>query len=97
MQKTKNYMYSVTDGKFQELLGALQNHILDFTQRLHSVEVERRNLVIEVNKLKEECGDMPQKEEVIRLQEELNHVKNKVRGRGFSVVIWLRRRKSCNK
>lgn len=46
---------------FQELMIALQSHILEFTQRLHTVEVERRGLLQEVNKLQEEV----EKEEFI--------------------------------
>ncbi|XP_067665057.1 coiled-coil domain-containing protein 171-like [Haliotis asinina] len=46
----------------QDLMIALQHHILDFTQRLHSVEVERRQLLSEVERLKQqmvpEVGDM---------------------------------------
>ncbi|XP_060080102.1 coiled-coil domain-containing protein 171-like [Ylistrum balloti] len=38
----------------QDILGALQNHILNFTQRLHAVEIERRGLLLEVERLKEE-------------------------------------------
>lgn len=61
----------------QELLGALQNHILDFTQRLHTVEIERRNLMCEINKLKEENELGPQRQEVEQLQDELNNLKDK--------------------
>ncbi|KAL3866903.1 hypothetical protein ACJMK2_044153, partial [Sinanodonta woodiana] len=50
----------------QDLLITLQNQILDFTQRLHSVEVERRALLLEVTRLKEENEKLgPEKEEVI--------------------------------
>ena len=63
---------------FQELLGALQNHILDFTQRLHTVEIERRNLMCEIDKLKDENELGPQREEVEQLQDELNNLKDKV-------------------
>ncbi|CAC5379399.1 unnamed protein product [Mytilus coruscus] len=61
----------------QELLGALQNHILDFTQRLHTVEVERRNLMCEIDKLKEENEIGPHRGEVEQLQDELNTLKDK--------------------
>ncbi|XP_048259658.1 coiled-coil domain-containing protein 171-like isoform X3 [Haliotis rufescens] len=36
----------------QDLMIALQHHIVDFTQRLHRVEVERRQLLAEVDQLK---------------------------------------------
>ena len=39
---------------FKDLMMSLQSHILEFTQRLHSVEVERRELLQEVSKLQEE-------------------------------------------
>ncbi|XP_063432765.1 coiled-coil domain-containing protein 171-like isoform X2 [Mytilus trossulus] len=61
----------------QELLGALQNHILDFTQRLHTVEVERRNLMSEMDKLREESEMGPDRGEVEQLQDELNTLKDK--------------------
>jgi len=44
----------------QDILGALQNHILDFAQRLHSVEIERRKLLLELEKAREEM-DNPEK------------------------------------
>lgn len=59
----------------QELLGALQTHILDFTQRLHTVEVERRQLVLELNRMKDECSDLPQKEDIEKLQDQLSTIK----------------------
>lgn len=62
----------------QELLGALQTHILDFTQRLHMVEVERRQLVVELDRMKDECADLPQKEDIERLQDQLSFIKGKV-------------------
>ncbi|XP_022332700.2 coiled-coil domain-containing protein 171-like isoform X2 [Crassostrea virginica] len=61
----------------QELLGALQTHILDFTQRLHTVEVERRHLVLELNRMKDECADLPQKEDIEMLQDQLSSIKGK--------------------
>ncbi|KAK7484591.1 hypothetical protein BaRGS_00024223 [Batillaria attramentaria] len=42
----------------QELLIALQNHILDFTQRLHTVEVERRQLLAELGGLKTQIAGL---------------------------------------
>lgn len=62
----------------QELLGALQTHILDFTQRLHTVEVERRQLVLELNRMKDECSDLPQKEDIEKLQDQLSTIKGQV-------------------
>ena len=62
----------------QELLGALQTHILDFTQRLHTVEVERRHLVLELNRMKDECADLPHKEDIEMLQDQLSSIKGKV-------------------
>jgi len=45
---------------------ALQSHILEFTQRLHTAEVERRGLLQEVSKLQEEVERLgPEKEELI--------------------------------
>ncbi|KAL4227318.1 hypothetical protein ACF0H5_012763 [Mactra antiquata] len=50
----------------QELMISLQTHILDFTQRLHSVEVERRTLLQEVSHLQEEVERLgPEKERLI--------------------------------
>lgn len=50
----------------QELMISLQTHILEFTQRLHSVEVERRTLLQEVNRLQEELDKLgPEKEELL--------------------------------
>ena len=37
---------------------ALQNHILDFTQRLHTVEVERRQLLTELGGLKTQIAGL---------------------------------------
>lgn len=62
----------------QELLGALQTHILDFTQRLHTVEVERRQLVLELNRMKDECSDLPQKKDIEKLQDQLSTIKGQV-------------------
>ncbi|KAL8625440.1 hypothetical protein ACOMHN_018585 [Nucella lapillus] len=42
----------------QDLLIALQNHILDFTQRLHTVEVERRQLLKELGGLKTQIAGL---------------------------------------
>ena len=48
---------------------SLQTHILDFTQRLHGVEVERRELLQEVARLQEELDRQgPEKEELISEQ-----------------------------
>ena len=45
---------------------SLQTHILDFTQRLHSVELERRELLQEVSRLHEEIEKQgPETEELI--------------------------------
>ncbi|XP_052797056.1 coiled-coil domain-containing protein 171-like isoform X2 [Mya arenaria] len=50
----------------QELMISLQTHILEFTQRLHSVEVERRGLLQEVGRLQEEIDRLgPEKEELL--------------------------------
>lgn len=68
----------IFDFILQELLGALQTHILDFTQRLHMVEVERRQLVVELDRMKDECADLPQKEDIERLQDQLSFIKGKV-------------------
>lgn len=59
-------------------MGALQTHILDFTQRLHTVEVERRQLVLELNRMKDECSDLPQKEDIEKLQDQLSTIKGQV-------------------
>lgn len=51
---------------FQELMISLQTHILEFTQRLHSVEVERRSLLQEVGRLQEEVERLgPEREELV--------------------------------
>lgn len=42
----------------QELMVALQNHILDFIQRLHSVEIERRQLLTELGNLKTQIAGL---------------------------------------
>ena len=48
---------------------SLQTHILDFTQRLHGVEVERRQLLQEVARLQDECDRLgPEKEELLNEQ-----------------------------
>lgn len=58
--------FSLLIGLKQELMIALQSHILEFTQRLHTVEVERRGLLQEVSKLQEEVERLgPEKEELI--------------------------------
>jgi hypothetical protein len=45
---------------------SLQTHILEFTQRLHSVEVERRSLLQEVSRLQEEVERLgPEREELV--------------------------------
>jgi len=45
---------------------SLQTHILEFTQRLHSVEVERRGLLQEVARLQEEVDRLgPEKEALV--------------------------------
>lgn len=45
---------------------SLQSHILEFTQRLHSVEVERRGLLQEVGRLQAELERLgPEKEELL--------------------------------
>ncbi|XP_060566572.1 coiled-coil domain-containing protein 171-like [Ruditapes philippinarum] len=50
----------------QELMISLQTHILEFTQRLHSVEVERRSLLQEVSRLQEEVERLgPEREELV--------------------------------
>ncbi|XP_052280653.1 coiled-coil domain-containing protein 171-like isoform X2 [Dreissena polymorpha] len=50
----------------QELMISLQSHILEFTQRLHSVEVERRGLLQEVGRLQAELERLgPEKEELL--------------------------------
>ncbi|KAJ8304026.1 hypothetical protein KUTeg_017609 [Tegillarca granosa] len=61
----------------QDLMGALQNHILDFTQRLHSVEVERRELLVELNQLRGDRHDIPQKDDDGRSNSDIEPVKDK--------------------
>ncbi|XP_076465696.1 coiled-coil domain-containing protein 171-like isoform X2 [Babylonia areolata] len=59
----KNIMEKDFVASSQDLLIALQNHILDFTQRLHTVEVERRQLLKELGGLKAQIaglGSIPQ-------------------------------------
>ncbi|XP_050400373.1 coiled-coil domain-containing protein 171 isoform X2 [Patella vulgata] len=40
----------------QDLLMALQNHVLDLTSRLHKVEAERKQLIQDLNQLKSQTG-----------------------------------------
>ena len=50
----------------QDVLGALQNHILDFTQKLHAAELEKRNLKQELEAMKTiNMGSQSQKEQFI--------------------------------
>lgn len=42
----------------QRTIGALQGHILRFTQRLHAAEVDRRSLRLELSKNKQEAAEL---------------------------------------
>lgn len=42
----------------QRTIGALQGHILSFTQRLHAAEVDRRSLRLELSKNKQEAAEL---------------------------------------
>lgn len=42
----------------QRTIGALQSHILSFTQRLHAAEVDRRSLRLELSKSKQETAEV---------------------------------------
>ncbi|XP_033113487.1 coiled-coil domain-containing protein 171-like [Anneissia japonica] len=45
------------------ITSTLQKHVLEFTQRLHAAEVERRSLRIEVSKLRKDSEDLKESEE----------------------------------
>lgn len=51
------YLFMSISSQIQEVMSSLQNHILDLTQRLHSVEKERRHLLTDLNDLKNQIGD----------------------------------------
>ena len=75
----------------QQTVSALQSHILGFTQRLHSVEVDRRSLRLELSKSKQETSELKNarsstesqhrkaKEEARGLEERLQEMKEEVR------------------
>lgn len=75
----------------QRTVSALQNHILGFTQRLHSAEVDRRSLRLELSKSKQETSELKSaqssadsqhrkaKEEARGLEERLQEMKEEVR------------------
>ena len=42
----------------QNIVSRLQNHILGFTQRLHTAEVDRRSLRLEMNKAKQDYSEL---------------------------------------
>ena len=47
----------------QETLSGLKKHLVNFTQRLHSGEVERRSLRLEVSRLNEDAACVLQAEQ----------------------------------
>ena len=75
----------------QRTISALQNHILGFTQRLHSAEVDRRALRLELSKSKQETSELKSaqssvesqhrkaKDQVQGLEERLQEIKEEVR------------------
>lgn len=74
----------------QRTIGALQSHILGFTQRLHSAEVDRRALRLELSKHKQETAEVKgaqasaesqyrkTKDEARALEERLQEIKEEV-------------------
>ncbi|KAL5005297.1 hypothetical protein ScPMuIL_018753 [Solemya velum] len=62
---------------YKDLMSALQCHILDFTQRLHSVEVERRTLLVEIGQLRQASHELAPLEEVEKLQDEVEALRIK--------------------
>ncbi|XP_020628838.1 coiled-coil domain-containing protein 171-like isoform X1 [Orbicella faveolata] len=74
----------------QRTISALQNHILGFTQRLHSAEVDRRSLRLELSKSKQETSELKSaqssadsqhrkaKEEARGLEERLQEMKEEM-------------------
>ena len=81
----------------QRTIGALQNHILSFTQRLHSAEVDRRSLRLELSKSKQETSELKSaqsssesqhrraKDEARGLEERLQEMKEEVRS--FKTIV----------
>ena len=81
----------------QRTIGALQNHILGFTQRLHSAEVDRRSLRLELSKSKQETSELKSaqssvesqhrkaKDEARGLEERLQEMKEEVRS--FKTIV----------
>lgn len=77
--------------RLQRTIGALQSHILGFTQRLHAAEVDRRSLRLELSKSKQESSELKSaqssvesrhrkaKDEARGLEERLQEMKEEVR------------------
>ncbi|KAJ7371526.1 hypothetical protein OS493_024866 [Desmophyllum pertusum] len=63
----------------QRTISALQNHILGFTQRLHSAEVDRRSLRLELSKSKQESSELKSAQSSTESQ----HRKTKDEARGL--------------
>ncbi|KAI8499369.1 hypothetical protein Bbelb_231330 [Branchiostoma belcheri] len=60
----------------QQIISSLQHHILDFTQHLHTAEVERRGLRAEVAKLHNETDLLRRhRDKVTILEDEVEHLR----------------------
>ncbi|CAH1255618.1 CCDC171 [Branchiostoma lanceolatum] len=73
--------HSALSGKLQvmssqQIMSSLQHHILDFTQHLHTAEVERRGLRAEVAKLHNETDLLRRhRDKVTVLEDEVEHLR----------------------
>ena len=73
----------------QELISSLQNFVLGLTQRLHNVEVERRDLRLEVTALKKEKDEL--RKAVEKRQLESQDVYRDIEGMREKVRWWKAR------
>ncbi len=63
-------------------MSSLQQNIINFTQRLHSAEVERRSLRMETAKLKDDNSKLNRKaEQTDNMDKELNRLRQQVKGK----------------
>ena len=70
------------------MLGRLQNQVLEFTQRLHSTEVERRDLRSEVGRLNQERRQWSNATTAAKsLQQDLDKVTKQVQA---GLCLWVR-------
>ncbi|XP_055012704.1 coiled-coil domain-containing protein 171-like isoform X2 [Boleophthalmus pectinirostris] len=64
----------------KELVSSLQQHFLDFSQRLHSTEVERRNLRLELNNLRRAAKKREQEANKMVSSEQFDAVCSELQG-----------------